>query len=139
MKEIVSIEINGKSVVIGYSSMMAPTSVNAQNNIFKMLQLHSLEPDQSGDIFFFEYRFHDGKNQWVLLSDNGFINLEGPEKLIDLYMGMTESQNVTFEEFVEKVFRVYYWGHNPPCSETFITKCKRFFHSIFFQKTIVLS
>lgn len=130
MKEKVTIQINGKEVLIGQTQMMATTSVS---RVFKMLQLHSLLPNQAGDVFFFEFKFHNGRNQWVLLPEHGYINLEGPEELIDFYTCETEAQNITFDDFVEKVFRAYYWGKNPP-SESFLSRCKRLFGS-FFRRT----
>ena len=105
MKEKVHIIINGSPILIGYASMMAPTAMREKNRIFKMLRLRSKIEEEEGDIFFFEYKNSD----WFLLPEFGFINLDGPEELHEVYEQISHIGATTWDEFVEKVFRAYYW------------------------------
>lgn len=112
MKEVISIEINGKPVVIGYSSMFIPTDAREQeqNHVFKLLRLRS-EIDEEGDIFFFQCKeiMKNGElvNVWYLLPEHGYISVNSP--LQDLYMNRAFDRNTTFDELVEAIFRDHFW------------------------------
>ena len=110
MKEIVGVQINGELVKMGYSSMMAPTTLRETNRVFKMMRLVTREPEHEGDIFFFEFRCSkNGKEEWILLPEFGFINLDGPEELQEVYEKIQHLAQTTWDEFVDMLFLGYYW------------------------------
>ena len=104
MKETVLFEINGELVVIGYSSMMAPTAIREKNRVFKMLRLNSKIENLEYDVFFFECV----NSEWILLPEFGFINLDGPEELMERYRKLPHLKRTTWDEFVELVVGAYY-------------------------------
>ncbi len=94
MRELVK---SGK-MIIGYSTMMAPSNEKSSGKVYKMLRL--LSTDQyEGDIHFFERK----GNAWVLAPDYSFINLNGNQKLLDLYQNLPRSQAIEFYLFVELI------------------------------------
>lgn len=109
MREIVGVQINGELIKMGYSSMMAPTSLRETNRVFKMMRLETREVEHEGDIFFFEYRCSNGKEEWCLLPEFCFINLDGPAELQNVYEKIPHLGQISWDEFIELVFRAYYW------------------------------
>lgn len=109
MREVISFEVNGSPVVIGYSCMMAPTAFRETNRVFRMLRLNA-DLGEEGSIFFFEFRCSkNGKEEWVLLPEFCFINHDGPTELIEVYEKIPHMGQTTWDEFIELVFRAYYW------------------------------
>jgi hypothetical protein len=97
MRELVKGGANGK-MIVGYTSMMAPTSDRENGKVFKMLRLLSSD-DQEGDIHFFEKK----GNAWILVPGCSFVNLNGNQNLIELYQSMPRSRNIDFYLFVELI------------------------------------
>ncbi len=93
--------VRSDKMLIGYSTMMAPTNKNESNKVYKMLRL--LSTDQcEGDIHFFEKK----GNTWILVPDSSFINLNGNQELLDLYQNIPRNQNIDFYLFVELISQV---------------------------------
>lgn len=112
MREDVTIEINGKLVLVGYTSMVLPTDKDFQGKAFKQLRLQPLNMDEEGDVFFFCYKeklkYGKSEGDWFLMPELGYINAQSP--LIDFYMDERFNRLTTFDEFVELVFRHHYWN-----------------------------
>ncbi len=89
------------TMLIGYSTMMAPTNEKESNKVYKMLRLLSSD-NQEGDIHFFVRK----GDAWVLAPDYSFINLNGNQKLLDLYQNLPRSQKIDFYLFVELIAKV---------------------------------
>lgn len=89
--------------LIGYTSMMAPTASREANRVFKMLRLVPKDTTLEGDIFFFEF----DKDEWVLLHEFGFINLEDPIELIELYSDIPHKKRISFDAFIDELTSKY--------------------------------
>lgn len=113
MKELVSVEINGEAIIIGYSSMFIPTNKREQENniVFKSLRLIPIKKDEEGDVFFFQSkrRFRKGgwKTDWFLIPEYGFMNVQS--SLLDFYAKNYYGKDTTFDDFVEAIWREHYW------------------------------
>lgn len=111
MREEVTIEINGKLVLVGYTSMVFPTAKDFQGKVFKQLRLQPLNLNEEGDVFHFCYqeklKYGTSEGDWFLMPGLGFINPQSP--LIDLYMSDKFSRLTTLDEMVDYVFRQHYW------------------------------
>ncbi len=88
---------NGK-MIIGYSSMMAPSGEFQKGKVYKMLRLLSTD-ETEGDIHFFEWK----GNAWILAPDHSYINLSGNENLIDLYQNLPRCQEIEFYLFIRLI------------------------------------
>lgn len=109
MKEPVKVEMNGKSTLIGWSSMKYPSSSREVNRIFKMLRLNPRNLLMEGDVFFFEYRMSkSGIEEWVLLTEMCYLSLDS-EELMKAYECIPNQGQTTFDELVELIFHSYYW------------------------------
>ncbi|MFA7272531.1 MAG: hypothetical protein WC044_01605 [Crocinitomicaceae bacterium] len=99
MKDKIIRPINGKDYLIGYTSMMAPTAHRETNRVFKMLRLVPKDSNLEGDIFFFEF----DNDEWILLPDFGFVNLQDPHELIKLYSDISHKKRITFDAFINEL------------------------------------
>lgn len=100
MKEVIEIETVDGLKKIGYTSMMAPSNEKESNKVFKMLRLLSSD-EKEGDIHFFQ---RNGE-AWVLAPDYSFINLNGNQKLLELYQNLPRNRNIDFCTFIELIAR----------------------------------
>lgn len=103
MKEEVKLIVNLQEVIIGYTYMLYPTTRKYTNKVFKALEIRTLD-NKVGSLFFFERAGRD----WVLQADYGFLNLDGPIELIQMYQGLDTSELITWTAFKKLVFEYYF-------------------------------
>jgi hypothetical protein len=97
MKEIIKVKTNGGLKTIGYTTMMAPTSLKEEGKVFKMLRLLSTG-EEEGDIHVFECI----RNEWYLRPDKSLINLNNNE-LVNLYQFLPRTLPIEFETFIDLI------------------------------------
>lgn len=102
MKEIIKRENpeTREEIIIGYSSMMAPSSLCSTGKVYRMLRVLNPDIKEEGDLHFFEMK----ENRWLLNQELSFINLDGNQNLIDTYMNLPRNEEIEFETFIRIIF-----------------------------------